>query len=290
VVQDHGSRPPDPRHPIGALAAVARRAGLWVADGFLFTAARQAEPWRRGGVIGARQVVYEVQEASTAFRPVPPGAARRESGVDGSPAVLWVGRLNANKDPLMALEGFERSVRLLPHARLTMVFGAGDLLAAVRRRVSGSAALASRVRLAGPVPHDRMPAFYSAADLFLLGSHHEGSGYALIEACACGASPVVTDIPSFRAMTGGGRIGALWAPGDAAACARALVAAGRRDRLAERGRVLDHFEQALSWSATGRRAMEAYAHAAAGRRTVLQLRRDSRVWTPLSSPPSGPGS
>src|SRR5438876_111648 len=55
----------------------------------------------------------------------------------------------------------------------------------------------------GHVLHFRLAAFYSAADLFVLGSHDEGSGYAVLEACACGASPVVTDIPSFRRMTAG---------------------------------------------------------------------------------------
>ena len=63
-------------------------------------------------------------------------------------------------------------------------------------------------------PHADMPAWFSAADLFVVGSHHEGSGYALMEACACGAVPVVSDIPTFRLLAGGA--GALWPPGDAA--------------------------------------------------------------------------
>ena len=49
-----------------------------------------------------------------------------------------------------------------------------------------------------------------AADLFVLGSHREGSGYSLIEALACGLPPIVTDIPSFRSLTGAGVVGALW--------------------------------------------------------------------------------
>ena len=47
-----------------------------------------------------------------------------------------------------------------------------------------------------------MAVCYSAADLFVVGSHHQGSGYALMEACACGAVPVVTAIPTFRLMPG----------------------------------------------------------------------------------------
>ena len=101
-----------------------------------------------------------------------------------------------------------------------------------------------------------MSSFYSAADVFVAGSHHEGSGYALMEALACGAVPVVTDIPTFRLLTADGTLGALWSPGDAGDCARALVAAGRRNLTAERERVADHFACELSWDAVGRRAVE----------------------------------
>ena len=139
-----------------------------------------------------------------------------------------------------------------------MIFGTGELLEEVRARIARSPALSERVRLAGAVPHERMASFFSAADLFVVGSHHEGSGYSLMEACACGAVPVVTDIPTFRLLTGAGRSGALWTPGDAAACARALVEVGRRDLDAERARLADHFARELSWDAVGKRALEIY--------------------------------
>jgi len=43
-----------------------------------------------------------------------------------------------------------------------------------------------------------MASFYSAADLFVVGSHHEGSGYALMERARADSIPVVTGIPTFR--------------------------------------------------------------------------------------------
>ena len=57
--------------------------------------------------------------------------------------------------------------------------------------------------------------------MFVSGSHSEGSGYALIEAMSAGVVPVVTDIPSFRAIAGD--CGARWPPGDAGAFADALL-------------------------------------------------------------------
>lgn len=268
VVQDHATGAPAERGspPIRSLRRFVRRSAMRAPDGFLFAAAEQAEPWRRAGLIAAHQGVYPVMEASTNLRPMPRAEARAKSSVDGTPAVLWVGRLNSNKDPLAVLGGFERALGDLPDAALTMIYGADDLLPAVRDRLRRSAALAQRVRLIGHVPRDRMAAFYSAADIFALGSHHEGSGYSVIEACACGLSPVVTDIPTFRVITAGGSFGALWTPGDAASCAAALVGVARRDLSSERRRIGDHFDRALSWPAVGRRAMTIYEDVVARRR------------------------
>jgi glycosyltransferase involved in cell wall biosynthesis len=137
-----------------------------------------------------------------------------------------------------------------------MIYSETLLLEAVQRRVNSSEVLRPRVRLVGAVAHDQLAAFFSAADLYVGGSHHEGSGYALIEAIACGAVPVVSDIPTFRLLTGGA--GALWPAGDAASFGRALLDVSRRNLDAERRRLADHFARELTWPAIGRRAHEIY--------------------------------
>jgi glycosyltransferase involved in cell wall biosynthesis len=266
VVQSHADGGAIGRAPaLRLLGRAARRA----ADAFLFAAEEHAASWRAAGFIASDQPTYCVMPASSTLQPTPRAAARLESGVDGSPAILWVGRLDPNKDPLTVLEGFEGALRDLPEATLTMVYGGGELLTAVHERLRRSPVLRERVRLAGAVPHERMAAFYSAADLFVVGSHHEGSGYALMEACACGAVPVVTTIPTFRLLTGAGAVGALWMPGDAGGCARALGAVGRRDLRAERARLADHFARELSWDAVGRRALEIYGQVMNSRRSAV---------------------
>jgi len=227
-------------------------------DGFMFTSMGRAVPWTRAGLIGPKQIVYDVIESSTSMVPVDHAWAHEESGIAGDPAILWVGRLNANKDPLTVLSGFERLTAKYPAAAMTMIYGESQGESRVKERVDRSPVLRGRVRMLGHVPHFRLAAFYSAADLFVLGSHDEGSGYAVLEACACGASPVVTDIPSFRRMTAGGTIGALWTPGDAGDCARALAEAASRVTSAERRRVQDHFQSHLSWASIGRAAAGAY--------------------------------
>jgi glycosyltransferase involved in cell wall biosynthesis len=127
-------------------------------------------------------------------------------------------------------------------------------------------ALAARVHLLGPVPHDRIELLCRAADLFVLASRREGSGYALIEALACGATPVVSDIPSFRELTGGGAVGALAPPGDAAAFSDALVRLAGLPREPLRAQALAHFRARLSFDIVGEKLVEAYrALAEAGR-------------------------
>jgi glycosyltransferase involved in cell wall biosynthesis len=269
IVQDHASGSPRAKDwsPVHSLRRFVRRWAMGSADAFFFTAADQANPWRLAGYIAPQQPVYQVPEASTAVRPVSRTVARRETDLKGDPALLWVGRLNANKDPLTVIDAFAHALTALPGATLTMIFATDDLLPAVRERLSGSSQLAERIRLVGRVPHDRMAAFYSAADIFVLGSHQEGSGYALLEACACGLPPVVTDIPTFRVITDEGAIGALWTPGDVKACASALRRVARRDRPAGRERVIGHFDRSLSWPAVARSARAAYLEACARRRS-----------------------
>ena len=56
--------------------------------------------------------------------------------------------------------------------------------------------VAERVRLLGRVAQDRLPQIYSAADLLLLVSSHEGWPNVLLESMACGTPVVVSDIES----------------------------------------------------------------------------------------------
>jgi glycosyltransferase involved in cell wall biosynthesis len=266
VVQDHASAAPsEATNVVGALKRAVLRRFMRAPDAYLVSTDAQAAPWRAAGLIAENQATHAVLEASTSMRPLPRAEARSRSGVEGSPALLWVGRLNANKDPLTVVEGVEQVLQTCPAARLTMAYQTTDLLPAVEARLAKSNRLGQAVRLVGRVPHEDLSAFYSAADVFVLGSHHEGSGFAVLEACACGAVPVVTDIPSFRRMTADGKMGRLWTAGRPQDLSRALVEVVRTDLPALSARVTEHFERNLSWQAVGTNAVTAY-------RTVLGAR------------------
>jgi glycosyltransferase involved in cell wall biosynthesis len=231
-------------------------------DGFLFTIREQAIPWVNRGVIARHQRIYEVLEGSTLFRRGDRAAARARTGLTGAPIVLWVGRLIALKDPLVVLRGFALALREAPDARLYMVYSDNTLLSDVRALVDADPSLRERVTLMGSRPHATLEDLYNSADYFVLGSHSEGSGYALLEALACGVVPVVTDIPSFRRITDGGRLGALWQPGDADACASAFLRAFEGSAAARSEEIAAVFQENLSFAAIARDAMRAYREVA----------------------------
>jgi glycosyltransferase involved in cell wall biosynthesis len=62
--------------------------------------------------------------------------------------------------------------------------------------------VAERVRLLGRVPQDRLPEIYSAADLLLLVSTHEGWPNVLLESMACGTPVVVSAIRGIADIVG----------------------------------------------------------------------------------------
>jgi glycosyltransferase involved in cell wall biosynthesis len=252
ILQDHANRPPRLWH-----RALWRR-GMSRAAGIAFCASDQAQPFAAAGLLDSATRVYEIPESTSRFSPGDRQQARRMTGVEGDPAILWVGHLDANKDPLTVLKGISAAARELPHLRLFCCFGTAPLLSEVLDLITADPQLSGRVRLLGRVPHGHIEQLMRAADLFVLGSHREGSGYSLIEALACGLPPVVTDIPSFRSLTGRGAVGKLWACGDPLALCAAIRSVGARTDPDTRALVRAHFDRELSFDSLGRKLAAMY--------------------------------
>jgi glycosyltransferase involved in cell wall biosynthesis len=252
LIQDHASSADSP-------IAWLRRWGHGRIAAAAFTSEAQAQPFLASGQLPRSARIFAIPESSSDFTPGDREAARRETGMFGAPALLWVGHLNANKNPLTILEAVRLALHELPDLHLWCAFRGMDLLDEVGKMLDGDEVLARHVHLLGPVPHAHVEQLCRASDFYVSASRREGSGYALIEALSCGAVPVVSDIPSFRALTDGGAIGALAAPGDAAAFAAAIRSLAALPREPLRRRVLDHFERRLSFERVGASLVQAYA-------------------------------
>jgi glycosyltransferase involved in cell wall biosynthesis len=250
VVQDHGGGEPP------AWRKLLMRRGLRGVRAALFTAREQAVPFAR--VLPRTARVFEVLESSSWFTSGNRESARQRTGLYGDPCALWVGRLNHNKDPFTVLRAIRSAASRLPDLHLWCCYTSTELLPGMQELIASDPVLRDRVHLLGAVPHAEIEQLARAADFFLAASHAEGSGFALIEAIACGLTPVVTDIPSFRWITGDGAIGGMVPIGDHEAMADHLVRLAGHPHDALRALVLDHFARRLSFDAIGRQLEHAY--------------------------------
>ena len=140
------------------------------------------------------QVVYPpVDPAFSWCTPETRREARAALRLGEGPILLNVKRLHPLAGQRYAIEALPDIVRAHPGVRL-VVCGAGPLrsdLEAQARRCG----VAGRVRFAGLVDNRALPAYYAAADLFLLPSLLEAAPTVALEALASGTPVLSTDNP-----------------------------------------------------------------------------------------------
>jgi glycosyltransferase involved in cell wall biosynthesis len=108
---------------------------------------------------------------------------------DGARLLVFVGRLDSQKDPLLLLRAFANTVQRHPEAQLVFI-GDGQLRGALESLIS-ELGLTNRTRLLGALPRAEIAAILRASDLFVLSSAYEGMPIAVLEAL-CSGVPVVS--------------------------------------------------------------------------------------------------
>jgi glycosyltransferase involved in cell wall biosynthesis len=258
------------------------------ADGFFFTTTEQGIEWfinkKSANKVfpvmeGATFFNYAERDIRRAFTYYDRDIARKKTGMNGALVFLWVGRLDHNKDPLTTLDGFEILFREYTSASLYMIYSDDKLANEVIKKIAGSEILKNKVHLVGKIPHREMEMCYNSADYFVLGSHYEGSGYALSEALSCGCIPVITDIPSFRMMTKDGQLGALWESGNKHSLIEAVTTALDKPLRDEANACIDFYKKTLSFDAIARVAMAHYQHIVASRVQKANNKKSSNAIT-----------
>ncbi|KGE52590.1 glycosyltransferase family 4 protein [Xanthomonas axonopodis pv. vasculorum] len=250
LLQDHANRPPR------WWARSLWRARYSAAAGIAFTSLELAQPFVRARLFGRSTQLFAIPESSSRFSPGDRLQARGQTRLHGDPCVVWIGHFSPAKDPLCVLDAVAMAARLLPGLRLWCVFDQAPLMAQVQQRLRADPQLARCVHLLGKVEHAHVQELLRAADIFVSASHAESCGYAALEAYACGCLPLLTAIPSFRALSDDGAVGELWPVGDASALSELLLRVSRQ--RPSRAQVRAHFDARLSFDAVGRRWAQAY--------------------------------
>ncbi len=143
------------------------------------------------------------------FSPGSRRGARDALGLPSGPLLLFVGRIQP-------LKGIDVAVRALdclqmPDARLMIVGGSsgvdGDREVELTWGLVNSLGLADRVTMVPPQPHHVLSTYYRAADVCLVPSRSESFGLVALEAAACGAPVVASDVGGLRTLVDHGRTG-----------------------------------------------------------------------------------
>ncbi len=147
------------------------------------------------------RVIYE--GVNPRFRPAPPEAVaviRRKYGLPER-FILSVGTIEPRKNLETALAAYRALKEGGAAHKLVIVGKKGWLYRGFFRRLREEG-LEGEVVFPGFVPDDDLPALYGGADLFLFPSLYEGFGLPPLEAMACGAPVVCSDVSSLPEVVG----------------------------------------------------------------------------------------
>ena len=171
--------------------------------------------------------------------------------------LLFVGTIEPRKNLLTLVRAFGQILRLTSrHPQLVIVGAEGWLMNELFAFIKESG-IGDRLHLTGYLNDDDLRALYSSCTVFVYPSIYEGFGLPPLEAMACGAPVIASDIATFRETLGGAA--QLVNPNDVDAIAGSIVEIlddeGRRRALSHRG--LAHAKK-FSWEKTARLTLEVY--------------------------------
>ena len=206
-------------------------------------------------------MLFVVPEAARSFfKRVPPEESekvRRRFKIEGD-FILYVGTIEPRKNLITLLEAFEE---VLQHTELKpqlVVAGKVGWLTDKLFTRAGQSDAADRLVFTGYLGDEELRALYSAASVFVYPSIYEGFGLPVLEAMACGAPVVTSDIPSISETAG--KAARLVSPNDVQALAKNVVDLlenkGEQQYLSQAG--IKHSQQ-FSWEKAARATLDVYS-------------------------------
>lgn len=170
------------------------------------------------------------------------------------PLVMSIRALRPIYNPLVVAQAIPAVLARRPDARFVVrTYSVDPALLAAFQEIVGQGGAAEAVEYVGDLPDDHAIAdLYRQAAVVVSVPSSDGTPQSVLEAMACGAVPVLSDLPSLRRWVEEGKHGLYVPAGDATALANAVV------------RLLEDAEQRQAMS---RAASE-----------LVRTRADSRVW------------
>lgn len=140
------------------------------------------------------------------FFPEQKMSARSALGIQYNERIIVsCGRIRQIKGWDLILQAFKIAQRRVPNIKLIFV-GDGEDKPALEA-MSHKLRILDSVEVTGAVALPQVARYLNAADLFVVGSHHEGWSLAMLEALACGKPIVSADVSGARQMIKDGQNG-----------------------------------------------------------------------------------
>lgn len=116
------------------------------------------------------------------------------------------------------------------------------------------------VRFLGSIPHDEMPRYLRGTSVYVSTALSDGASVSLLESMACGAFPVVADIPANREWIEDGKNGFLFPPEDADALTAKVIEGLEKPELREKARAMNTeiIRQRAQWKSNVEKLFELY--------------------------------
>jgi len=125
------------------------------------------------------------------------------------PRVIFVGRIDENKGVEYLIKAFLH-VRKNKKSASLLIVGDGPL----KKRLENNYGSMDDVHFLGRIPHEEIPEYLAACDLFVLPSIIEGQGLVLMEALASGLPVIASDLRGISELIIDGENGMLTKAGD----------------------------------------------------------------------------
>ncbi len=202
------------------------------------------------------------------FHPHDRAQARQALGLNGHKTLLYVGRL----EPLKGVDLLLRTVAQLEDRNdIEVLIVGGESESGVTEvgwhQMAASLGLGDQVRFMGSMPQDRLPLFYSAADVEVVPSYHESFGMVAAEALACGTPVVAFRVGGLKYTVRDGETGFLVSRRCPEAMAERLdLLLGSESLRHSFGQAARHSVLGLSWSSIVDQIESFYEHVLVGQR------------------------
>lgn len=200
-------------------------------------------------------------EAQFAPQPAAAVQAFRAKHNIGAGSIFYLGSIEPRKNLDRLIDAFVQLRAQQPALPIQLLIGGslGWKYDALLARIQADG-LHSHIRLLGRVPAEQLPLWYAACDVFAYPSLYEGFGLPVLEAMACGAVVVTSNVTSLPEVIGDA--GLSVDPAQPAAISQALARAlTDRDLRARLPAMAIARARGFTWRRTAERTLDSYARA-----------------------------